>query len=81
MSSPDLATAARRLLARNVRRLRARAGLTQQATADRAGLDIRHYQKVEHEETNATVATLAHIAAALGVGIAALFKVPRPRSD
>ncbi len=80
MLNPDLAMAARRLLARNVRRLRDQAGLTQQATADRAGLDLRHYERVEHEETNATVATLAHLAAALGVGMAALFEAPRPRS-
>jgi transcriptional regulator with XRE-family HTH domain len=55
-------------------------GESSQATADRAGLDIRHFQKVEHEDSNATLATLARIAAALDVGIAALFSAPRPRS-
>ena len=34
----------------NLRRARKAAGLTQQAVADRLGLTLRHYQKIEYEE-------------------------------
>jgi transcriptional regulator with XRE-family HTH domain len=57
----------RRNLAHNVRRLRRERGLTLEATADLAGINIRHVQKVEAGEQNATFKTLARLADALGV--------------
>src|SRR5262245_60321082 len=42
--------------------------------AERAGLDPRQWQKVEDEETNATLETLARVAAALDTTIRELFK-------
>ena len=69
--------AVRRTLARNVRRLRLRAGLTLDAASERAGLHLRSWQKVEYEETNTTVTTLARVAAALDVPVDELFSTDR----
>jgi transcriptional regulator with XRE-family HTH domain len=60
---PDL----RQRLAAHLRRLRTARGHTQEQTAARAGLNLRHYQKCEAGEINATLRTLERLAAALGV--------------
>ena len=75
---PDI-TGARRLLANNTRLFRRARGLTQLAAAERAGLDSREWQKVEYEETNATLETLARVAAALSTTSRELFKTLRRR--
>ena len=70
---PDI-QGARHLLAENAQRLRRTLGLTQAMAAERAGLAHRQWQKVEYEETNATLETLARVAAALDTTIRELFK-------
>ena len=75
---PDI-QGARHLLAENTQRLRHTVGLTQAMAAERAGLDPRQWQKVEYEETNATLETLARVAAALDTTIRELFKPLRQR--
>ena len=75
---PDI-KGARRLLANNTRLFRRARGLTQAVAAERAGLDHRQWQKVEYEETNATLETLARVAAALDTTIRELFKPLRRR--
>ncbi len=75
---PDI-QGARRLLAENAQRLRRTLGLTQNMAAERAGLDPRQWQKVEYEETNATLETLARVAGALATTIRELFKPLRRR--
>jgi transcriptional regulator with XRE-family HTH domain len=57
-----------------VRRWRERRGLTQAALAEKAGLDLRHVQRVERARTNTGVLALVQIAVALGVAPGALFR-------
>lgn len=65
-------------LAENVKRLRERQGLTQEAVAERAGdMDARVVQLVESQRTNPTFATLARLARALGVDPSDLVRRPR----
>ena len=59
--------ALRKTLARRVRSLRKQNGLTQEQLAERTGLAVRHVQKIEACEVNATLMTLAVLAAALHV--------------
>jgi transcriptional regulator with XRE-family HTH domain len=58
----------------NVRRIRDRRGVTQQALAELADLDHRFVQRVERGKTNMSVLVLAKLARALGVVPAALLK-------
>lgn len=51
----------------NMRRLREEAGLTQDEAAERAGIALRLWQKVEAGESNATLATLTNVANGLDV--------------
>lgn len=37
---------------KNLKEARRRAGMTQQEMADRLGLNLRHYQKIEYAELN-----------------------------
>jgi DNA-binding XRE family transcriptional regulator len=62
------------LLAGNVRRLREKAGWTQEQAADAMEIATRHYQKIEAGDVNVTVATLVRVANAYGVGVKALFE-------
>lgn len=68
----------RRLVAENVQRLRAAAGLSQAALAARMGVDRAYISGLELGTRNPTVITLWHVAQALDVKIGALF-VERPR--
>jgi transcriptional regulator with XRE-family HTH domain len=54
-------------VAANVRRLRLRRGLTQEALAERAGLDLSYEQRVERGATNLSMGVLVALARALGV--------------
>jgi transcriptional regulator with XRE-family HTH domain len=54
-------------LSRNIKALRKQAALTQQEVAEAAGLDYAQYRKIENGQTNASVRTLARVAAALGL--------------
>jgi len=57
----------RRLVGRNVRRLRVAAGLSQAALSERVGVDWAYVSGLERGERNPTIITLWHTAKALGV--------------
>lgn len=59
-------------VARNVRRLRVAAGLSQEAFAVDAGLDRTYISRIERNLENPTVTALEKIAKALGVDIVQL---------
>jgi transcriptional regulator with XRE-family HTH domain len=63
----------RRLVGRNVRRLRTTAGLSQAELAERMGVDRAYVSGLELGQRNPTVVTLWHLAKALGVKIRQLF--------
>lgn len=73
--------AARRVLARNVRRLRVVKGLTQEALADRTELRQAHISEIESGLANLTLDKVQALAVALGVHPSELLddrlKVPR----
>ena len=54
------------LVARNLHALRLRAGVTQEALAERAGVDLRSLQRIEAGAWNMTVDYLARFQQALG---------------
>lgn len=54
-------------LAANLRRMRRVRGWTQLRAATAAGLDLRHYQKIEAGDVGITLDTLEALAEALGV--------------
>ena len=58
----------REILARNLRRLRAERGFSQEELAHRAGLNRNYVGMIEREENAATVDTMEQLAAALDVG-------------
>jgi transcriptional regulator with XRE-family HTH domain len=60
---PDL----RRLLAKNLRRVRADRGLTQESAAALVGINPRHYQKLEEGSVNVTFRTLQRLCSGLVV--------------
>jgi len=57
-----------------VRRLRRFQGLTQEALAEAADLDVRFLQRVERGETNLGVAAVVALADALNVSVGTLFR-------
>jgi transcriptional regulator with XRE-family HTH domain len=57
----------RRLVGRNVRRLRIAAGLSQAALAERMGVDRAYVSGLELAQRNPTILTLWHAGKALGV--------------
>jgi transcriptional regulator with XRE-family HTH domain len=60
-------------LAKALRRERSERGWTQEETAERARVHLRHYQKLEEGSVNATLTTLERLCAALGVDVQRLF--------
>ncbi|MFI5303028.1 MAG: helix-turn-helix domain-containing protein [Polyangiales bacterium] len=56
-----------RYVAANVRRLRAKAGLTQEELGERAEIEPRYLQDVEHARTNLSFAIFVRLATALDV--------------
>ena len=62
-----LAKIAQTRLAKNLRLIRKREGMTQEELAGRAGLSPRHIQKLEAAEVNVTLKTIALLANALQV--------------
>lgn len=56
-----------RQFGRRLRRLRLRAGLTQQALANRIGMDESHLAAIERGEHDVRLGTVAKVAAGLGV--------------
>ena len=69
----------RRRLGANVRRLRLAAKLTQVQASERAGLDLRHFQKIETADANPGLTSIARVAFGLNVDISVLFKAPPRR--
>lgn len=61
-------------VARNLRRLRAERGLTQEEVAERADLNRNYIGMIEREENSPTVDAIERIAAALQVDAVALFE-------
>ena len=57
----------RRVMAGNVRRIRAERGLSQEDLADRAGVSVRYLGSIERGTTAATVVVLDRLARALRV--------------
>lgn len=57
----------RQIFGRNVRRFRIRASLSQEAVAERVGVDRAHISSMERGQQNVTLLTLWHTAQALGV--------------
>jgi transcriptional regulator with XRE-family HTH domain len=69
----------RRMVGRNVRRLRTAAGLSQAALADRLGVDRSYVSGLELGQRNPTIVTLWHVTQALGVKLRLLFDEGGPR--
>lgn len=65
-----------RILAANVRSRRLELKLTASAAAELAGLNIRHWQKVEYEDVNLTLNTLVRVAVALQKTVRAILRAP-----
>lgn len=61
-------------IAANCRRLRKRRGLTQEALAEVAGLDLRFVQKIESGRHNMSLSALLAVANALDVPPGLLFR-------
>lgn len=68
-------------VASNVRRLRQAAGLSQSALADAAGLSRRMLVHIEGGETNISLASLDHVAAALGASFVDIVSDPARQSQ
>ena len=66
------------LVAWNLRRLRVRSGLSQEALAVDAGIDRTYVSRLERRLENPTVAVLEGLAQALGAPITEFFVVPAP---
>ncbi len=63
----------RRMMGRNVRRLRIAAGLSQAQLAERMGVDRAYVSGLELGQRNPTIVTLWHIGKALGVKLRQFF--------
>ena len=71
--APGVARALNRL-GKRIRALRLERELTQEAAAEVAKLDEKHWQDIEGARTNPTVATLVGVARALKVTLSELFE-------
>lgn len=69
---------ARSLVARNLRRLRVRKSVSQEALAVDAGVDRTYVSRLERGLENPTVALVERLALALDAEIVEFFAVPRP---
>lgn len=69
----------RRMVGRNVKRLRIAAGLSQAGLAERMGVDRAYVSGLELGQRNPTIVTLWHVAKALGVKLRSFFD-ERPSS-
>jgi transcriptional regulator with XRE-family HTH domain len=69
----------RRLVGRNVRRLREKRRLTQEQFADLSGFSQQYISSLEQGHRNPTVISLYELALALGVSHVELVKPPKGR--
>ena len=67
------------VMATNLRRMRYKRKLTQEALADRAELSARYVGSVERGAVSASVTVLGRLAKALGVDACELVRVPSRR--
>lgn len=72
---------ARQLVAWNLRRLRVRCGLSQEALAVDAAVDRTYVSRVERGLENPTVRVLEQLAGALSAEIREFFEAPAPGAD
>jgi transcriptional regulator with XRE-family HTH domain len=72
MQEPRLKRACK-ALSSALKRRRRELGLTQEGVAERLGIVVRQYQKIEAGEVNVTLRTLARLSSALGLEIRELF--------
>jgi transcriptional regulator with XRE-family HTH domain len=68
----------RRMVGRNVRRLRIAAGLSQAELAERMGVDRAYVSGLELGQRNPTIVTLWHVAKALEVNVRPFFDEEKP---
>lgn len=71
---PDPADEYITYLAANVRRLRLRQGMTQEALAEAAGIDLTYLQRIERGTANPSIRRVVAVADALGVAPPRLFR-------
>lgn len=69
----------RRLVGRNVRRIRQEKGLTQERFAERSGFSQQYISDLERGRRNPTVVTVYELAQALGVSHLELLRPDRKR--
>jgi transcriptional regulator with XRE-family HTH domain len=69
---------AQELVARNLRKLRVKQGLSQEVLAVDAGIDRTYVSRLERGFENPTVAVLGRLANALDAKIDDFFAVPKP---
>ncbi len=67
----------RKLVGRNVRRLREKAGLTQEQFAERSGFSQQYLSGLERGLRNPTIVTIYELASALGVNYLDLLRPSR----
>ncbi|MGE3335526.1 MAG: helix-turn-helix transcriptional regulator [Rhodospirillaceae bacterium] len=67
----------RKLVGRNLKRLREDRGLTQEAFADKVGFSQQYLSGLENGKRNPTVITLYEIAKALGVSVEDLVRASK----
>lgn len=65
----------------NLQAARKAAGMTQQAMADKLGLTLRHYQKIEYAELNGSFAVWDALEDLLGVHQRKLREISSTRPD
>ena len=70
----------RRLVGRNVKRLREKKGLTQERFAEVSGFSQQYISSLEHGRRNPTVITVYELSVALGVSHLDLLRPPKARS-
>jgi transcriptional regulator with XRE-family HTH domain len=67
-------------LGRRVREVRTGRGWTQEAAAERLGIDVRELQRIEAGRVNLTLHTLLRLARVLGAPVRELFDAPKSRA-
>ena len=68
----------RKLVGKNVKRLRIAVGITQAELAERMGVDRAYVSGLELGQRNPTVLTLWHLSKALGVKLKSFFDEKKP---